>query len=91
MRTLIATVILLGALLSSPAAADPCDPSVQAERHRVFIELADQGVRIAGVTGAGGHMEFSERTGADPHGCRHPTLSPDRVPGVTGVGGLTVR
>jgi hypothetical protein len=94
MRTLLASAVLVGALSAPPAVAlttGPCDPAVQAERERVFTELAERGVRIAGVTGAGGHAEFLGRPGADPYGCDDVTLTHDRVAGVTSAGGVTIR
>lgn len=72
MRRLFASMVLVGALLgmSGPAVADDrCDPAVQAERERVFAELAERGIRIAGVTGAGGIAEFGSRADAQLFAC----------------------
>lgn len=72
MRKLLATSVLVGALLGAPGsalAADRCDPAVLANRARVFAELAERGVRVAGVTGVGGHSEFSTLADARQYGC----------------------
>lgn len=93
MRKLFASMVLVGALvgMSGPAVAhDRCDPAVQAERERVFAELAERGIRIAGVTGAGGIAEFGSRADALRFACPEAALLP-RIAGESGAGGLSVR
>jgi hypothetical protein len=91
MHSLIARTVLVGALLGMPTAAlaaDRCDPAVQAERTRVFDQLAQRGIRVAGVTGAGGHAEFSGSDDARRYTC-DPPVAQARTAGVTGAGGVT--
>lgn len=90
MRKLLATAVLVAALAGSPTAVlatGHCDPAVEAERATVFAALAEQGVRIAGVTGAGGLAEFSS---ARERRERCDAVAA-RVAGVTGLGGVAVR
>jgi hypothetical protein len=92
MRKLLATSVLVGALLGAPGTAlatDRCDPAVLADRARVFAELAERGIRIAGVTGAGGITEFSTQADAQRYACPTAAVTP-RVAGVNGAGGVTV-
>jgi hypothetical protein len=94
MRTLLVSTALIGALMTSPATAlagEPCDPAVRADRQQVFAELADQGVRISGVTGAGGHTEYLRPSDADRFGCDDPSFTGFRVAGHTGAGGVSER
>jgi hypothetical protein len=93
MRKLLATSVLIGALLGAPGTAlatDRCDPAVLADRARVFAEFAERGIRIAGVTGAGGIAEFSSRADARRYACPTAAAMP-RIAGVNGAGGVTVR
>jgi hypothetical protein len=93
MRKLLATSVLVAALLGAPGTAlatDRCDPAVMAHRERVFAELADRGIRIAGVTGAGGITEFSTGSEARRYACPRVAAMP-RIAGVDGAGGVTVR
>jgi hypothetical protein len=93
MRRLLATSVLVAVLLGTPGpalASDRCNPAVMAHRERVFAELADRGIRIAGVTGAGGIMEFSTSAEARRYACPRVAATP-RIAGVNGAGGVTVR
>lgn len=93
MRKLLATSVLIGALLGAPGTAlatDRCDPTVLANRARVFADLADRGIRIAGVTGAGGITEFSTQADARRYACPTAAGLP-RISGVNGAGGVTIR
>ena len=79
MRKLLAASVLIGALFGVPSpalASDRCDPAVMAHRERVFAELADRGIRIAGVTGAGGITEFSGRADARRYACPVAAATP---------------
>ena len=92
MRKLLATSVLVGTLLGTPGtalASDPCDPEVLANRARVFAELAERGVRIAGVTGFGGLAEFASKGDALRYAC--PSSEASRIAGLTGAGGMAVR
>ena len=93
MRKLLATPVLVGALLGAPGVAlagDRCDPAFLANRARVFAELAERGIRVAGVTGAGGNAEFSSRADARRYAC--PTsVTTARIAGVNSAGGVSVR
>jgi hypothetical protein len=91
MRKLLATSVLVAALLGAPGtalASDRCDPTVMAHRARVFAELADRGIRIAGVTGAGGITEFSSSADARRYACPRVAMAP-RIAGINSVGGVT--
>ena len=93
MRKLLAASVLVGTLLGTPGAAlasDHCDPAALAYRARVFAELADRGVRIAGVTGAGGLAEFATRADELRFACPSAAATP-RVAGVNAVGGVPIR
>lgn len=92
MRKLFTTAALSWVLLAAPVAAsasDPCEPDVVAARDRVFAELAERGIRVAGITGAGGLTEHLHPRDTSP-AC--PAAAPAApVAGVTTAGGITVR